>query len=414
MSSLLARACAACILVSWAFTCLGADKSALTLRDALVLTAERNPELAAFQPQLEAARQQSAAQSLRPANAIELQLENFAGSGDLSGTRALETTLQLSHVIELGGKTGARHELGEMEVTHLGVAQQVRQADLFAEAARRFVHVLADQEQLQAARRATALARETGAAARLRVEAGAASSAQASRAGIALARAHIVEEHAEHELASSRVALSVLWNEPIPAFGEARGALFALGVPEPFETYAARLDSNPELLTFASSERVTDARLRLAESQQRANLTLNVGVRRLEAFDDAAFVAGIVMPIGSSRRMQSEIQAVRAERSALEFTRTSRRLELHSTLFGLYQEMLHARAEAQALQDQIRPQAQVMLRTTQEGYRAGRFSFLELADAQQHGRPQGGGREGRPGGRDYAECAGVDFAATRT
>ncbi len=62
--------------------------------------------------------------------------------------------------------------------------------------------------------------------------------------------------------------------------------------------------------------------------------------------------------------------------------RESRRLELHATLFDLYQELLHARTEAQTLNAQVRPQAEAMLATTDEGYRAGRFSLLELADAQ--------------------------------
>jgi len=48
----------------------------------------------------------------------------------------------------------------------------------------------------------------------------------------------------------------------------------------------------------------------------------------------------------------------------------------------LYQELLHARTETLSLREKVRPQAEAMLKTTSEGYRAGRFSLLELADAQ--------------------------------
>ena len=57
-------------------------------------------------------------------------------------------------------------------------------------------------------------------------------------------------------------------------------------------------------------------------------------------------------------------------------------MELHANLFELYQELLHARTETQSLREKVRPQAEAMFKTTSEGYRAGRFSLLELADAQ--------------------------------
>lgn len=51
-------------------------------------------------------------------------------------------------------------------------------------------------------------------------------------------------------------------------------------------------------------------------------------------------------------------------------------------LFDLYQEIRHARTEAESLNERVRPQAEAMLQTTIEGYRVGRFSPLELTDAQ--------------------------------
>ncbi len=380
----LARTLSACIAVFWVISCPAAvvsDPNALTLSEALQRTLAGSPLLAAFVPQTAVAREQAAMQALSPATSLELQFENFAGSGDLSGVQALESTLQLSRALELGDKARVRRDVGDLELEHLDVTQRARQADVVAEVARRFIQVVADQEQLQAIRRTAALAAEALDVVRARVDAGAASPTQVSRAEIAVARAHIAQEHAEHALAASRVALAVLWGEQAPAFSEASGALFEFDTLEAFEDYVRRLDNNPELLSFVSGQRVLDGRLRLAEAQRRPNLTFSIGIRRLEALDDEAMVAGIAWPLGTNSRAQGEIRAANSERELLAFNGQSRRLELHSTLFGLYQEVLHARSEAEALQLRIRPQAQEMLRTTQSGYRAGRFSFLELADA---------------------------------
>lgn len=375
------RMLAACVTACWSALTLAAPGT-LSLREAIALSAARNPQLEALRSEADALREQAQLQGLSPSPHIELQLENFAGTGELSGTDALESTLQFSKVIELGGKAQARRHVGDRELEKLEADQRVRRVDALAEVAARFVHVLADQERLQATQRAVTLAEAASLAAQARVEAGAASPAQASRAQIAVARARIEAEHAEHELRSSRVALATQWGDTDPAFGQVDGDLFGLVAPEPLERYVQRIENNPGILAFASEQRLIEARTRLARSQSRPSVNVNVGVRRLEAFDDAALVAGFAVPLGTSKRARGELRAVEAERAALGLREQAHRLELHSTLFGVYQELLHARTEAQALRDDIGPQARGMLATTEAGYRAGRFSFLELADAQ--------------------------------
>jgi outer membrane protein, heavy metal efflux system len=382
MEFLWARAMAACVTACCALSDVAAESKSLTLREAVELAVQLNPELAAFADHTAAASEQSSLQALSPSPVVELQFENFAGTGVLSGTNALETTLQFSRIVELGNKRRLRQQLGEGELDRMLAGQRARHTDVLAEVARRFIEVLADQERLAAMERSVTLAEQTGRAVRSRVEAGAASPVQSSRAAISLARAQIELEHAEHELLASRVALATLWSEETPSFVSASGDLFKIDAQETFERYRQRLDQNPDLLVFASMQRVLDARSGLAEAQQRPNLTFNVGVRRLEALDDSALVAGIAVPIGTSRRGDIELRSARAERSALALTERSRRMELHATLFGLYQELTHARTETEALRERVRPQARQMLETTQVGYDAGRFSFLELADAQ--------------------------------
>jgi cobalt-zinc-cadmium efflux system outer membrane protein len=383
MKPMQSRAWRACVLLSVWAGAVGAAEESLSLRDAIALATQRNPDIAAFSFQAEEARQQAATQALPPSTALEVQLENFAGTGEVSATRAIEMTLQLSHVIELGGKAQRRREVGDEKVAQLDAAQLARRADILAEVARRFVHLLSDQEQLEAAERATGLAEQARNVVQERIRSGAASPVLLSRAEIALARSRIEQEHAEHELLSSRVALASLWGDGEGRIGEARGDLFAFPSIEPLQTYAERLARNPDLLKFAADSRVLDARKRLAEAQRTPNVTVNAGVRRLEGLNDQALVAGFVIPIGTAKRARPEFLSVQAEREQMKLSEQSRTMELKATLFALYQEVLHARTEAQALQNEIRPQAEAMLKTSDAGYRAGRFSFLELADAQQ-------------------------------
>jgi outer membrane protein, heavy metal efflux system len=354
----------------------------LTLTRAIELAGSRSPSVAAFGAETEAATHRNEAEALPPTLLLESEFENFAGTGQTSGGRALESTVRITRVFELGDKAALRRGIGSAELERLAADQRTRQLDLAAEVARRFVHVLSDQEMLTTAERATELAKQARDAARQRVTIGASSPAALGRAEIAVARAELEQEHAEHELAAARVKLAVLWGEQAPSFAKVEGDLFELDAQEPFDAYRARLETSPDLARFASQLRTEDARVRLAQAQRRPDVSVTAGVRRLETFDDQALVAGFSIPLGTRRRADYQERAARANRTVIELEREARRLELHAMLFDLYQELLHAHTEAQSLREKVRPQAEAMLKTTADGYRAGRFSLLELADAQ--------------------------------
>ncbi len=386
-SSLRARQTYVLLIALWVTT--GATPAApstpresLTLARAIELTVAHGPLTVALRSQTEALANRAEADALRPNFFVESEFENFAGTGNAESTDLLEATVRLSRVIEFGDKAALRRRLGSAELERLAADQQARRNELTAEVARRFIHVLSDQAMLLTAQRATELARTARDVASERVRAGASSPAALGRTEIALARAQIAQEHAEHELASSRVKLSVLWGDTTASFADASGKLFELGPLESFDAYRARLESSPELTRFASEAQVEEARIRLARAQRSPDVSVSAGIRRLEAFDDEALVAAFSVPMGTRRRAELQERAARADRQRIDMDRELRRLELHAALFDLYQESLHARTEALSLHERVRPQAEVMVRTTNEGYRAGRFSLLELADAQ--------------------------------
>lgn len=374
----------ACALNTWVEVHAGEQTSGneLTLEQAIALAAERNPMVRAMASESESLAGRTGVEALAPAWSLQTEFENFGGTGSVSGVDALESTVQLSRVIERGGKLALRKELGAREIDALSAEQKVRRAELSAEVARRFIHVVSDQQSLTTARRATELARTARNVVKERVEAGASSPAMLSRAEITLARMQIDQEHAEHELASSRVNLSVLWGDESGSFGSAAGAIFDLSALEALEVYAQRLDANPDVARFALDALAQDTRIRLAEASRAADVSVAAGVRRLESFDDHALVASFSIPLGTRRKAALEERSARADRARVDADRESRLLELRAKLFELYQEISHARTEAQTLHENIRPQAEAMLKTTEQGYRAGRFSLLELADAQ--------------------------------
>lgn len=357
--------------------------TSLTLSDAVGRVLHGNPALQAAQFTLRAQDARRDQAVLKPAWHATLEAENFLGSGSLRNGRALETTLRLGTVIERGGKRASRIDQADSERALLLADQDVERLDLLAEVARRFIHVVADQEGVALTKHATQLARRSEKLVDQRVRVAKAGDAELGKARITLARAEISAEHAEHELKSARVALAATWNARDPGFGAAEASFYSLPEPEPFDALIAGLDRNPDLVRFASAQRLEDARIAVARANRAADITFNAGIRRLEAFDDQAFVLSVTVPLGTSARAAPFVREAEQRRAAVDARALGARADLYRTLYAVYQELQHARAQADTLRARVIPESERTLRLTEAGYRVGRYSYLEWVDAQQ-------------------------------
>lgn len=373
------HAVVACLL----FAVASAHAAEVTLASAIDLALKRNPALIASRYELTASQARVVQAGLRPNPELSLEFENFAGRGELSGVKSLETTLSLSQVVELGDKRHLRSAAALADSDLASIEQRAKQLDVLAEVTRRFVEVIAAQERVRLAGEATQLARQTLDAINVRVEAARTPVAEGSRARIALTRALIEERQALTALRAARYGLAASWGDVEPAFTEASGDLFGFAAVQPLPALLARIERTPDITFFASQARLRDAELQVARSQARPNLTFSLGVRRLEASDDLALVAGVSAPLPVYDRNQGVIREAQARRVQSDRELEAAMVRLRSTLQATYEEMTASRETVEALRAEAIPQATVALDQVKSGYERGRFSFLELASAQQ-------------------------------
>lgn len=355
----------------------------LTLDGAIAAALARNPDLAAGEFAVKAADARVAQARLRPNPELSVELENFAGSGALQGTTGLESTLSLSQVVELGGKRRLRTDLAVTDRDVLGVERQAQQLDVLAEVTRRFIALIAAQDRVALAKVTSEIAQRTHEAIGMRVQAARSPEAERMRSSIALTRARVEQQQAESEMRAARQALAALWGSERPAFTEATGDLLTLKPVKPVETVLAELERNPDYLRFASEARLRDAELRLARAQARPNIVFGVGMRRFEETNDSALVAGFSIPLPISDRNQGGIREAEMRRAQTDAQQRAALVRAHATVFGLYQELTATRIRVDTLHGNALPEAQQALEQTQYGYERGRFSYLELATAQQ-------------------------------
>jgi cobalt-zinc-cadmium efflux system outer membrane protein len=358
-------------------------RGALTLAQAIDAALQRNPALQASRYDLTAAQARVLQAGMRLNPEVGLELENFAGSGAARGTEALEATLSLGQVVELGGKRGLRRSVAEADSDLVAIELRAQQLDVLADVTRRYIDVVAAQERERFASENTGLAQQTLDAITARVKAARSPVAESSRARIAATRASIEKRQAELGLHTARSALASSWGSSDAQFSTANADLFAFNAIQPFEALSEQLERNPDLARFATDARLRDAELRLAQAQTRPNIALSLGVRRFQESGDSALVAGFSMPLALYDRNQGAIREARVRRAQSEAELQAARSRARSTLFAIYQEMLGARERAQALRNDAVPQAQDALQQTQSGYDRGRFSFLELLTSQQ-------------------------------
>jgi cobalt-zinc-cadmium efflux system outer membrane protein len=386
-TSIRRRAARVIALVLLALSASAAAADPLTLERAIAAAVRYNPELEMLplQRRVLDARSERAAQ--RPPLTLGLDFENALGTAGTRGTRAVEATLALSSVIELGGKRASRVEAARSEIGVFDTERSARQLDVLAEVTRRYIDTATSIERVHLAERATALAEHTLQDAERRVRAAKAPHVEVDRAEIAVARAKLAERKARAEADAARRQLAATWGATDAVLdgtpiGDLDARLLDVPAVADFDALAARLDASPDFLRFASEARLRDAELRLAQAQRRPDLQWSAGVRRLQESRDQAFVAGVSVPLGSARRAESGIAEARAQRDLVDAERAAAQVRVRATLYALHASLREAVAEANELRATMLPRIEEALKETQYAFDRGRYGYLELVDAQ--------------------------------
>lgn len=102
----------------------------VTLPQALSLALMKNPELAAFSWEVRVGEARTLQAGLPPNPEIGLEVEEFAGSEDRQGVDAATSMLQLSQLIELGGKRSKRAQVAALERDLAGWDYEAKRLDV--------------------------------------------------------------------------------------------------------------------------------------------------------------------------------------------------------------------------------------------------------------------------------------------
>lgn len=354
----------------------------LTLAQAMALALTHNPRLQAFGWEVRRAEARMLQASAWPNPEVEVEFENFGGSGDFKGTRSLETTISLAQTFPLGGDIARRRALAGYEAQLAGWDYEAARLEVLVEVTRRYVSVLAARQQALAAEEALRLAEQVQAITRNRIEAGAAAPIEAARAGVPVAAARVALKRAEREYDAARTRLALMWGSSTPTFDSVRGSLDQLQPPPTPQQLVALINQNPDVARWAAEISARQAEARLAEAEATPDVTGWVGYRRIGESDDNALVAGVSLPLPIFDRRKSDVLAARLGATSAERRRREAELQLEAALSEAYARLAGAYDEATALRDHALPLAVEAFDLIRTAFENGDVAFIDVIDAE--------------------------------
>lgn len=356
--------------------------SPLTLSQALALAAARNPALAAQAYHERAAEGLIEQAGLRPNPTLEVGLENVLGTGRTQGVRSLETTVQASQTFERGGKREKRLAVAGRERDTAARELSVRRAEILAATASAYVAAVAAQQRLALAAEPLRLARETVTAIVSRARAGVASQIDSARARAALIAAEAEFARAEASVVTARAALAATWGGEVTEVSAIAGALRTPDALPSEVALRARLASHPRLDLQRAVIASRRASLELEQAQSAQDVTASGGVRFLRDGTDAAFVAGVSVPIPVRNKNQGNIRAARETLAGAEHSVRAIEAELRAAFTAAWQDLATTHMIAQKLRREALPATEEAFAAVRRAYEAGPIPLTDVLDAQ--------------------------------
>ena len=352
-----------------------ASAAPVTLAEALS-QGEQSPRIAQASAQARAAEARARQAGVSPNPEIGLEIENFAGTGAYRNVRRAETTLEVSQRFELGGKRGARVAVARAERDFALLAFKRAEVDLSRDIRAAHAELRAAEDLAVLARDNVGQARELARTAALLVDAGRDPPLRKLRADALLAEAWAQEARSFGELLAARRLLADLIGSSDP---ELSATVVSDAPPQ------TSLD--PEFVSLdeqlAAAERdAARARIRVATASAVPDVTASGGVRRINDDRETAFVAGISIPIPIRDRNRGGIAAAEADSLAAEASLAQARLQARRSRHDARMLLGAADERVAVLSGPLLAQAEEAVRLAHLGYAAGKFSLIELLDAQ--------------------------------
>ena len=354
----------------------------ITLRDVYAASLVRSPRLTRYAWEVRIREAQTLQSSFLPNPEIEIEVEEFGGSGDLSGFDSAETTVLFSQLIEIGQKRQKRLNTAQLNQELATWDYETARVSVLADVSRAFSNLLLLQERKGMMQENLSLAKKVYDAINKRIQAGAASPLDLTKANVELAKAKIEFQRIQRDVKSARIQLATKWGSREPQFDRAKGKFLSLQVLPPIEALTERISKNPQIARWASEITQRKAQIEVEESKAISDMEIGLGVSHLNEPDDVAAVFNVSLPLTVFNRNQGGVREANYELEIARHRKHEAELRINAELSNYYQKISAAFEEINALEAELLPAAKQAYDGIHTAFVEGKVGYLQVLDVQ--------------------------------
>jgi len=289
-----------------------------TLADALARARDGSPEGAAARARVEAAGRAVEKTAPMPNPTVEFRSENWA-SGVSRSVLPLDTFAEITQVVELGGKRGARRGVAEADLATMQADEAVIRRALAVEISRAYLDALRLRERQRTLTAQSADLAEMVRVLGRRVEVG--TTAESDLLKLRTEEARLGTDLLRTEVAAQRALVEITARLNVEA---SLDALVAPALPAlPVADDAAALERRPDVTAAQRAVASAQQALRLEDARGTPDPALNAGFKRTIGYNTGVFTVTMPIPLWDRNRVarilaQGQVTAAELERSAVE------------------------------------------------------------------------------------------------
>ena len=355
--------------------------SVLTLQSAIQRTLRESPRLKSARESIKASDAGFFQAGIGRNPELDIYVENVVGNGPHSGLDRAELTLGLSQVLEMGDKRSGRLAVAEQirVLTRFGYLEE--RLALVQEVSSAYFNAVAAQEMIKLTEKQRDVAQVVVAEVGKRVDAARESPLQKYKADMTLSMAIFSHDRARRDSDHARQVLLNLWNTHEKTDELEDKTFFSMPPPITKSDAEALLEKNPSLQKVQAELVYMQAKYHLEKAHENGEFRLSGGIRNLSETGHQAFLAGISIPLPLVSPNQGNIEKAKHEAAKAEHAIQTVKWASIAALREALERMTNAYYNAKILQTTLLPAAEKAFTLSREGYRAGRFSYLDVLDS---------------------------------
>lgn len=345
----------------------------LSLEEALARAAQSRFEITAVPHEMRALEGRIIQAALKPGPELDLETSNVLE----------ESSVGASRTHELGGKRNARIAGARAELDLLRAQAEVRRLEIGHQVRKAYSAVIAAEQFFELTEESLSLTRSFAETVAEKVRAGAASPIEETRAAVRFHSAAAEIERARREVALARAELVLAVGEPGVRAEPLEGRLPEDTTVPDLATLTTQIAGSSDLKLLEREVLLRRSALAAQGTQSTPDITWRAAVNYSRPEKEAWITFGASIPLFSARRNRGALASAAADlqRAELERAAAERRLtaELERAAAGLQA----AAREAAILKSDVLAGAGQAFATVQEGYRLGKFPYLDVLDASE-------------------------------